>query len=452
MPSEPGHEPLQFPTMDFCWHTRCPEPSLCFRRRALRDLFGAGHLLARWDVDMKYSFMCTMIFVSLVALPASSTSSATATGCPDRSAGSVTIPFTLLGDHIYTDAMVNDTGPYRFLVDTGGVNLIDTRLIKTLSLKITQTETGHGVGEATVKSSETTLDRLILGDATFRAEKFHTFEMQQLYASGGVEMAGMIGASLFRQYVTCIDFNHHVIDLINPPDFDPSAAGAVLPMTVKNSEITVHGSFDGFAGRFQIDTGSPTTVTLNSPFVEQHKLLIRFPQHLEASVSGVGGSISSYAVRGKNLELGSVRIDHPISVFTAGSKGQFARHDLSGNIGLGALKRWVVTFNFPGQQLYLKPYRPEPPDLDTYDRSGLRLEVTSDGFRVASVARGTPAAEARMQPGDVIVAVDRAPANSITLPTMRDELRQRPAGSSVILDVKTDGKVRHVNLKLRNLL
>lgn len=373
-------------------------------------------------------------------------------GCPASGAPAAAIPFTLIGDHIYVQAAVNGTGPFRFIVDTGGVNLIDAGLIKPLALKITGKEIGHGAGPEAVESDKTTIDRIKLGDGVFTQQGFYTFDFKQLYASGGVEMKGMIGAPLFRRRIMCIDFDHKEIDLIDPERFDPSQAGAPLPISFSDSVVTVNGSFDGIPGRFQIDTGSPTTLTLYAPFVAQQNLLARFPRHVETMNSGVGGSTPSYTVRGRNFVLGSAHIDHPITSFATGSKGTFARSDISGNVGIGALKRYVATFDFVGKRLFLKPYQPAPSDLDTYDRSGLQLAVEPAGFRVGSVGNGTPASEAGLGRGDLVVSINGRPANTFTLPVLRDDLRQWSAGSVVTLEVQHNNVVRSVRLKLRDLL
>lgn len=403
-------------------------------------------------IAIRLNSISILVIAILLAARTSPARSMHADDCPANSRPAATIPFTLIGDHIYIDVTVNRTGPYRFIVDTGGVNLIDAGLARLLSLKITGKEKGHGVGVETVESNKTTIHQLTLGGGAFREQHFYTFDFKELYASGGVEMMGMLGASLFRPYVTCIDFNDRVIDLIDPSNFEPSRAGVRLPMSIRDSEITVPGSFDRLPGTFQMDTGSPTTLTLYAPFVAQHNLLARFPQQVEAANTGVGGSTPAYTVRGRNLVLGSLRIDHPVTSLACGSNGNFARAELSGNVGIGAMKRYVVTFDFPGKHLFLKPYQPAPSDLDTYDRSGMRIEVEPQGFRVVSVANSTPASECDLRPGDLIVAVDGKPASSITLPAVRDDLRKWPAGTIVILEVKSDGKARRVRLKLRNLL
>ena len=375
-----------------------------------------------------------------------------AEGCPASSSPHVTIPFTLIGDHIFISATVNGSGPYQFVVDTGGVDLIDTETAKALRLPLAGSETGHGIGPRTVESGKTTIRELKAGTGTFNARKFYTFDFRQINAMGGVTVAGMIGGSMFRQYVTCFDFEHQRIELIDPAKFDLRRAGFPVPMSVKDSEITVRGAFDGEPGVFQIDTGSASTLSLNSPFVARYKLLNKFPNRVETLSSGVGGSNKAFTVRGQNLVLGAVHIDRPITELSVASQGNLASHTMDGRIGMRALKRYIVTFDFPGARLFLKPFQPAPVDLDTYDRSGLGLAADSSGYRIMSVAKGTPAQAAGLQPGDIIVAVDGRPATEIPLATMRGWLRQRPAGSLITLKVKGRSEIRVVPLTLRDLL
>lgn len=408
---------------------------------------GAQPAIWRMTKNIFSRFVVTLFAIFVLCAPP-----AQANGCPTIGTPVTEIPFELIGDHIYAMATVNGSGPYRFIVDTGGVNLVDASLVKLLSLNITGTEAGHGTGPKAVESEKTTIQRLTLGKIAFSGQPFYTFDFAQLYPGGGVKILGMLGANLLQQYVTCIDFDHKVIDLIAPAKFDTRAAGSSLPMSIKDSEVTVHGSFDGIPTIFQIDTGSPTTLTLTTPFVAEHQLLKRFPQRIETAGSGVGGSIREYSVRGKDLVIGSEQIRHPIVALASVSSGNLATSDFSGIVGVGALKRYVVTFDFPGQRLFLKPYDPAPPNLDTYDRSGVRIEAKPEGFRVVSVSRGTPTAEAGLRPGDIILAVNGQPATSITLPSLRDQLRQRPSGSVLALEIESGGRHRSVRVTLRDLL
>ena len=58
-----------------------------------------------------------------------------------------------------------------------------------------------------------------------------------------------------------------------------------------------------------------------------------------------------YVVRGSDFVLGAEQIQHPIVALAAVSKGKLARSELSGIVGIGALRRYVVSIDFPGKCL-----------------------------------------------------------------------------------------------------
>ena len=68
------------------------------------------------------------------------------------------------------------------------------------------------------------------------------------------------------------------------------------------------------------------------------------------------------------------------------------------------------------------------------------------GVLVRDVAEGSPAAEARLQPGDVIVGIDEARID--TVEDLFGELRQRRPGTEARLTIIRDGRSREVTVTL----
>jgi membrane-associated protease RseP (regulator of RpoE activity) len=113
---------------------------------------------------------------------------------------------------------------------------------------------------------------------------------------------------------------------------------------------------------------------------------------------GVGGAMREYIVRGSDFVLGAEQIQHPIVALAAVSIGIIRnRRNRSAQALCGDNQ-------LPGQAPVLNRYETAPADLDTYNRSGMRIETGFDAIPRMSVAAGTPAAEAGLQPGDVIVS------------------------------------------------
>jgi C-terminal processing protease CtpA/Prc len=126
-----------------------------------------------------------------------------------------------------------------------------------------------------------------------------------------------------------------------------------------------------------------------------------------------------------------------------------ANPNVSGNIGSAALKRFIVTFDYGHNVMYLKPSPRHIADLDTYDRAGMWINLEDDGFRVIFVDKGAPAEAAGLKADDIITAVDSMRASSITLPALRERLRNQSPGTAVTFTVKGKGKVK---VTLRNLV
>jgi C-terminal processing protease CtpA/Prc len=86
------------------------------------------------------------------------------------------------------------------------------------------------------------------------------------------------------------------------------------------------------------------------------------------------------------------------------------------------------------------------------DMSGAGL-VTDDSLSsivVDNVAPGSPAAEAGLMHGDVVVSVDGAPASHRLLAALRDRFR-RP-GERVVLMVRRDGETKRVEIVTRRMI
>jgi len=80
-----------------------------------------------------------------------------------------------------------------------------------------------------------------------------------------------------------------------------------------------------------------------------------------------------------------------------------------------------------------------------YSGVGLWVRPSREGVLVASVQGESPAADAGIEPGDVIVAVDGTSATSTSVGTVVQRLRG-PAGSSVTLTLRRDGTTSDVTV------
>jgi predicted aspartyl protease len=365
-------------------------------------------------------------------------------------AASTTVPFRLLNNHVYVQAYVNGKGPYTFIVDTGGHTLLSPRVVAEVGLKPVGEAVSSGAGEGHSTTGFVHFDEIAVGGVRLRDETGFATEIYDKSIEG-IPVDGMIGFELIRRMATQIDYGRRTITFTDPARFKPTDLGVAVPFVFYDHLPDVAGSIDGLPARFDIDTGSRSEIDITSPFVAAHNLRAKFGKGTSAVTGwGVGGPARDYMVRLPSLKLGPVEVDNIAAGLSEAKGGSISDPNYEGNIGSALLKRFVVTFDYAHQVMYLKRITPQPADVGTFDRSGLWINAKSGGFEVTDVARGSAGAEAGIQVGDVITAVDGAPAVAEALPDVRMMLRDRPAGTKVKLDVRRGDATREVELVLRD--
>jgi membrane-associated protease RseP (regulator of RpoE activity) len=226
--------------------------------------------------------------------------------------------------------------------------------------------------------------------------------------------------------------------LYAPGAFDEKNRGESIAfeMVKKTPHIRVRiqvAGKDATETDLQVDSGSGDALDSDA--------LAATPVRLEI-VGGVGLGQEFRTVMGRAewMELGSYRLSGPI-----GASGGVQL------IGMEILRRFDVLFDYAKRRIFLKPNRnfAEP---FTADASGLDLRWTNDlqSFSVHDVAKDSPASEAGMVAGDVIVAINNLPASALGIDQMQMLLAKD--GTSVLLTVRRDRNMRYITLGLRKRL
>lgn len=126
---------------------------------------------------------------------------------------------------VYADVMLNDQGPYRFLIDTGAdASLISYELVKKLKLEPLESrkrvfETSHK--QATISTALYLIKELKLGEATLRDVPFiasntasDDFQLLQ-----SLEIEGVIGTNFFHDVIMMLDLPKNRLVLSYHKDF-----------------------------------------------------------------------------------------------------------------------------------------------------------------------------------------------------------------------------------------
>jgi hypothetical protein len=365
---------------------------------------------------------------------------------------STAVPFELLNNHIYLDVKLNGKGPYRFMCDTGGVNIITPELARELGVTSEGAFEGRGVGERSEDIGVTKVAKVEIGDATIANQVFAVYPLGSFSTVEGVPQFGLVGYEVFKRFVAKVDYGNGRLTLWLPAAFTYKGTGTVVPFAFNEHIPQVEGSIDGFPGKFDIDTGSRESVTILAPFAEKNHLEDHFGTVVSAMTGwGVGGPARGLLARAKVLKLGGVEVDAPLVDLSQQKKGSFTDPYVAGNVGAGVLKRFDVTFDYGHQRIIFEP-NANAARSDTYDRAGMWLNRASDGFEVADVVAGGPAEAADVKVGYRITAIDDTPAEKLSLPAVRERFRTERVGTAVRLTVLAGGERREATLVLRDLV
>lgn len=408
------------------------------------------------DGDAKYDQTVTFTKASFVAvLPQSAFAPPQVKIADYAIAGGgdeTSFPFQLINNHIYADVSVDGKGPFTFIFDTGGENVLTPRVAKALGLKSEGQMEGRGAGSGHMDMGVTKVAKLELSKAAVKDQVFIVAPLDALAPSEGVEMQGMVGYQVFRRFVTRVDYGARTLTLIDPAAFDVKSAGVAIPFKFNGNTIEIQASYNGISGNYTVDTGSRSSVTLSAPFAAAHDLYKGTTLVDAVTGWGVGGPTRSRVLRGEALSFGPESIRRPVVEVSTDKEGAMADPSIAGNIGAAILKRYVITLDYAHQTMYVKPVSTPVDDLDTFDRAGLWINQGADVFDVVDVMKGAPADQAGLRAGDAIIAVNGKPASSLKLYEVRKTLRDEAPGTVVKLTVRREGGSRDIAVRLRDLI
>jgi S1-C subfamily serine protease len=124
----------------------------------------------------------------------------------------------------------------------------------------------------------------------------------------------------------------------------------------------------------------------------------------------------------------------------------------AGQLGYGVLKRFQITFDYSRSQAFFKP-NASFHDTFEFDHAGFILGAGGrqlSTLTVFMVIAGTPAADAGIQQGDEILAIDGRAANTFTLDEARTYFEHILGVRT--LTIRRDGSILTVTLACRRII
>ena len=364
------------------------------------------------------------------------------------------IPFDFDDGAIVIQVRVNNSQPLKFFFDTGaGMSVVSAAQAANLQLraagKLNVTGTGGTVGGTIAAGLSLGVKGVTVLNQSVAVLSLDDFPCEAR------DIAGIIGYDFIKKFVVEIDYEAKVLRLVDPENFHYEGNGVLLPLTIiRTPRVRAGIKPPGRAvieGSFEIDTGHEGTMVINSPFVNRHQLLDSLGHGIPTTGRGIGGISRRTSARLENVQLGSYIVPSTVAGLSLATAGALSATDNDGVIGNEVLQRFTVTLDYSSKRMWLEP-NTHLTDAFASDTSGLEIESGGDNcrvFKVTTVADKSPAAEAGIQPGDELVAIDNVPAPQFTLAQIYQLLTIEGAERS--LKLKRANQSLTIRIKLRRL-
>lgn len=265
-------------------------------------------------------------------------------------AAPVEVPLIERADHLYASVSIGGKA-YQFLVDTGAQNIVvDTSVAREAHLAEVGTLQVAGAtrtgGLKLAKVSE-----LMVGAAKLHDLVVSTIDLGSS-TQGVFRIDGILGYPFFAGAVVRIDPVAKKMTLSRPGSAELTGTRVEIAMDRAFPEVSAVLNA-GLRAPFILDTGNGAEVLLYRPFVDAHAGIVKISFDGRTTY-GVGGAAQTYRTMLGSIEFGGFTFFNRRTNVMLGDRGAFADRFDAGNIGLGVLKNFILTFDAYNSALYLE--------------------------------------------------------------------------------------------------
>ena len=261
-----------------------------------------------------------------------------------------TLPIEVHEGHAYAPVTIAGHA-YNFLLDTGAQNiLIDSHVASELKL------TSLGSLEASGASRTgglrlTRVHEFRIGEGRLSDIVATTIDLGASTA-GAFRIDGILGYPFFAAATVRLDLAKKKMTFGPPGSLAPVGERVALELDRAFPEARFRLNAKTEAP-FIVDTGNAGDVLLYKPFVDRHPGIVPYTQNVRHSY-GIGGATVSYRTTIDRFEAGSASLFNVDTDVMQATRGAFADRFDAGNVGLGILKNFNVTFDLADAAMYLE--------------------------------------------------------------------------------------------------
>ncbi len=371
---------------------------------------------------------------------------------------------------IVVPILVNEQGPFNFILDTGSESgmIFDRLVIAENNLANARTipiyaENGNKITDLLVANDINIQMKGVNGaDQSMLVLEENKMDVENIL---GVNAHGVLGSELFNRFVVEIDYKNEKLRLYEPAKFKVPKGFKKVDVDIINFRpyIKAHVKQKGEKKaniNLLIDTGASSALFLDQ---QRHDNIVVPKKAVEHTLgSSLTGLLEGKVGRVKKLKFGrKFNFNRVVTSFpdnwqvkkVVGGKGrELTRH---GTIGSDILSRFTVIFDYLNSAVYLKKtksYR----DPFKFNTAGFTFntegkEGESKRFFISKIIPNSPASEKDIQPGDEIISIEGRPIFFYSFSDINGFLRE-PEGSKLSIIIKRNGNLYKKDLVLKTLI
>ncbi len=363
------------------------------------------------------------------------------------SAGAVNISVSVHNGAVLVPVLINST-PLNFLLDTGSESsAVGTETVERLNLE--EKGQGKALGNYSLRSvGSVEVKSIQIANVELNSQILAVVDLTPLSRAAGVPVDGVLGNDVLLRSPFKVSYSKQTMTL--GPLSQLGDLGTPIQMKRTRDQFFLPITLVSLPRELLVDTGTNST-NLSWSTWEQLSKIWKPKSVIEGIVSSEGSTallacLDSARIGNIEVNNQAMRVQNPMSA------GVFADPGFGGILGADFWRQFEVTFDLSRGMLYLKLDPGFEPDAYKYVTIGIQFVKAPSGvFTVVSVWKNSPAAEAGIEPGDQISAVDGESVNVLTPEQLSKKLHVT-LGTPIKLNLDRPGGPSVITVKTRKML
>ncbi len=372
--------------------------------------------------------------------------------------------FTLASHLMILTFEINGSDSLNLIFDTGAGRTIITEISNPYIVSLNEARKVRLKGLGADKPVDGLIsknNKLSMGKIEGKAQEVLVVpnKVIDLSARVGHPINGVIGRSIFEQFIVEINYTNHTVQFYNPKKFNRKIRknDDIIPIELIDGKpyITAMVTINGIdiPVKLLFDTGMSFALWLDPSTNPNIKPSAARRQ--EVLGQGLNGNLSGEMSRIERFKIGKFEFSNVITAFPDSNaiSDAISDNDRNGSVGAEIFRRFNVIIDYHNKQIILRK-NSNYTDPFRYDMSGIEVSALVEGlpfYKVLSVGSNTPASEIGLMVDDEIKSINGIPANTMKISDISNILKIKE-GKTIRMTVLRNGETIKVKFKLRKLI